>query len=150
MIWRSPTTSTPTTARAATSITWRPIATTSGLTYTVGPLAAPSDNTFAVRAFDTISGIEEANTDARVRIILDAAGNDVTARPNSVVGLSATADGGGDLLGELGLRHDGAGGATLDFQRHLGGRTHALTREPPSPRLSICRGWPDTGAPSRD
>ena len=33
-------------------------------------LAAPSDNTFAVRAFDTTSGIEEANTEARVRIVL--------------------------------------------------------------------------------
>ena len=52
-----------------------PIATTSDLTYATGPLATPSDNTFAVRAFDTASCIEEANTDARVRIILDASGN---------------------------------------------------------------------------
>ncbi len=69
----------------------RPIATTAAPPYTVGPLAAPSDNAFAVRAFDTVSAIEEANTDARVRIVIDAAGNDVTMRPNAVVGLSARA-----------------------------------------------------------
>jgi hypothetical protein len=72
-----------------------PITTTSDLTSAVGSLAMPSDNRFAVRAFDTVSGIEEANTDARVRIVIEAAGNDVTAQPNAVVGLSAqpTADG---------------------------------------------------------
>jgi hypothetical protein len=72
-----------------------PIATTSDLTHVVGPLLTPSDNTFTVRALDTVSGIEEANTDARVRIIIDAAGNDVTARPNAVVGLSARPTAGG-------------------------------------------------------
>ena len=66
-----------------------PIATTSSLSYLMGPLATPGDHTLAVRAFDAVSGVEEANTDARVRIVLDSAGNDVTARPNAVVGLSA-------------------------------------------------------------
>ncbi|WP_435021264.1 hypothetical protein TA3x_002282 [Tundrisphaera sp. TA3] len=66
-----------------------PIATTGGLTFECGPLAAPGDTTFAVRAFDTATGLEEANTDARVRIVLDASGHDVTNRPGRVVGLSA-------------------------------------------------------------
>ncbi len=72
-----------------------PIASTSELSWTLGPLESPSDNTFGVRAFDTVSGIEEANTDARVRIVLDSAGNDVTLQPNAVLGLSATAMAGG-------------------------------------------------------
>jgi hypothetical protein len=72
-----------------------PIATTSDLTYATGNLSTPSDSTFAVRAFDTVSGVEEANTDARVRIILDASGNNVTTRPNAVVGLSAWPTAGG-------------------------------------------------------
>lgn len=72
-----------------------PIATTSGLTWTTAPLAFPSDNTFNVRALDAASGIEEANTDATFRIILDASGNDVTAQPGPVSGLAARATAGG-------------------------------------------------------
>jgi hypothetical protein len=72
-----------------------PIATTHGLTFTFGPLAAPGDTTFAVRAIDTTSGIEEANTDARARIVLDASGNDVTNRPHNVRGLSVRPTRGG-------------------------------------------------------
>jgi hypothetical protein len=72
-----------------------PIATTPLQTYVIPHLGLPSDNTFAVRAFDTISGIEEANTDARVRIVINASGNDVTAQPNAVFGLSAKATAGG-------------------------------------------------------
>lgn len=87
-----------------------PIATTSDLTYAVGSLAMPSDNTFAVRAFDTVSGIEEANTDARVRIILDGAGNDVTARPKAVVGLSARPTAGATCWVSWGYDSKGQGG----------------------------------------
>ncbi len=67
----------------------KPVATTSGTSQAIGPLAAPSDNTFAVRAFDEASGIEEANTVARARVVIDAAGRDVSARPNAVIGLAA-------------------------------------------------------------
>lgn len=93
-----------------------PIATTSNLSYTVGPLALPSDNTFAVRAFDTVSGIEEANTDARVRIIIDADGNDVTARPNAVVGLSTVATSGQTCWVSWGYDSTGQGGAPTLFK----------------------------------
>ena len=92
-----------------------PIATTTGSTCSVGPLAAPSDNTFAVRAFDIASGIEEANTDARVRIVIDASGNDVTARPNSVVGLSARPTAGGTCWVAWGYDSTGQGGAPAQF-----------------------------------
>ena len=53
------------------------------------PLESPSDNLFAVRAFDDESGVEEANTDARVRVVIDADGRDISSRPNAVVGLTA-------------------------------------------------------------
>ena len=92
-----------------------PIATTSDLTYATGPLATPSDNTFAVRAFDTASCIEEANTDARVRIILDEAGNDVTARPNAVVGLSTWPTAGGTCWVSWGYDSTGQGGPPSTF-----------------------------------
>ncbi len=62
------------------------------------PLAAPSDNLFAVRAFDDVSGVEEANTDAQVHLIIDANGNDVSSRPGAVVGLAARW-----TIGEVGL-----------------------------------------------
>jgi hypothetical protein len=87
-----------------------PVATTPELTYAVGALAMPSDNTFAVRAFDTVSGIEEANTGARVRVILDASGNDITARPNAVVGLSARPTAGGTCWVSWGYDSSGQGG----------------------------------------
>ena len=66
-----------------------PIASTADLSYNAGNLAAPSDTTFQLRAVDSATGLEEANTQARVRIILDASGNDVSARPNAPHALSA-------------------------------------------------------------
>jgi len=66
-----------------------PIATVAGTSFATPPLAAGSSTTFAVRAFDTASGLEEANVDARVRIVLDALASDITGRPAPVLGLSA-------------------------------------------------------------
>jgi hypothetical protein len=73
----------------------KPIATTSSLSYAPGALTPSSDTTFAVRALDTVSNLEEANTDARVRIVLDGSGNDLSGVPNSPqsVVLSALAAG---------------------------------------------------------
>jgi len=96
-----------------------PIATTAALTHGVGPLAAPSDTTFAVRAFDAASGIEEANTDARVRIIIDAGGNDATARPNAPLGLSALATAGGGLLVAWSYDATGQGGPPSRFDLYI-------------------------------
>lgn len=66
-----------------------PIATTSGLTQATPALAPSSDTTFAVRARDTVTGIEERNLDARTRIILDAGGLNITDRPAPPSGLTA-------------------------------------------------------------
>lgn len=111
-----------------------PIATSAAPTYGVGPLAAPSDTTFAVRAFDVISGIEEANTDARVRIIIDAAGNDVTARPNAVRGLSAAATAGGNCLVTWSYAASGQGGPPARFDVYQGA---SGLPQPPAPAASV-------------
>lgn len=88
---------------------------TAGLTFTPGPLLRPSDNLFAVRAFDDVSGIEEANTDARVRLILDAAGVDVSSRPGPVVGLAARWSLGDEALVSWGYQAAGRGGPPARF-----------------------------------
>lgn len=71
------------------------VATTSGLTYATAALALGSDTTFAVRAYDTASLLEDQNVDARCRVLLDAAGVDITGRPRPISGLSAVARAGG-------------------------------------------------------
>ena len=81
----------------------------------VGPLGRPSDNLFAVRAFDDASGVEEANTDARVRVVLDATGRDVTARPLGVRGLAARWAVGNDVLVTWGYLPAGQGGPPASF-----------------------------------
>lgn len=58
-----------------------PVATVSALTYAPAVPADGSDTTYAVRAFDPATGYEEDNTDATARLVLDAAGFDLTARP---------------------------------------------------------------------
>jgi len=83
--------------------------------FTTGPLGSPSDNSFAVRAFDDVSGVEEANTDARVRVVIDAGGQDVSARPNAVVGLSVRWAVGNACLVSWGSPSAGQGGAPTQF-----------------------------------
>lgn len=72
-----------------------PVATASGTTWTGPALSPGAVASYAVRAFDTISGLEESNTDATVTIMLDASGNDVTAVPMAPAGLSASPRAGG-------------------------------------------------------
>lgn len=84
-------------------------------TFLTGALAAPSDNLFAVRAFDDASGVEEANTDARVRVVIDEQGRDVSGRPNSVVGLAARWTVGDVALVSWGYTTPGQGGPPARF-----------------------------------
>ena len=65
--------------------------------FLTGTLAMPSDNLFAVRAFDDVSGVEEANTDARVHVIMvdgvrarHFGSAERRGRPGSLAGRSAT------------------------------------------------------------
>jgi hypothetical protein len=68
-----------------------PIDTTANLTFTTAALAHPGTWSFGVRAFDTVSGLEESNVDAVVTIVLSATGVDITNTPPSPLGLRAFA-----------------------------------------------------------
>ena len=83
--------------------------------FLAGPLGSPSDNSYAVRAFDDLSGVEEANTDARVRVVIDAQGRDVSAQPNPVVGLAVRWTVGETCLVSWGYTSSGQGGAPVRF-----------------------------------
>ena len=61
-----------------------PLATVTSLSYVCSPLLNSTDSTFAVHAFDQVNQMEEANSDARIRLILDNQGSDVTAQPIAV------------------------------------------------------------------
>jgi hypothetical protein len=71
------------------------LAGTPGLSFDPGPLTTPGDYTFAVRACDTTTGLEDANTDARVHVVLDVDGNDVTDLPGPPHAVYPTAGLGG-------------------------------------------------------
>jgi hypothetical protein len=73
-----------------------PVATTADLGFVTQALAPSTDSTFAVRAYDTDTGLEEANTAAQARVVLDGQGQDVTRRPNAphAVCLAPSAGGG--------------------------------------------------------
>lgn len=96
------------------------VATVAGLTWDTPPLAAPSDTTFAVRAFDTVSGLAEQNVDARVRVRIDAAGADVSGLPNAPTGLSARATGGGGAAVAWLYNAGGQGGKPTGFKVYIG------------------------------
>ena len=72
-----------------------PVATTSALSAVLDRSSPSSDNTFVVRALDTTSGLEEANTTVSVRIVIGADGSDVTALPASPHAVALAAVGAG-------------------------------------------------------
>lgn len=74
-----------------------PVATVSGLSWLSPALLPGSDWTWLVRAYDTVSGLEERNLTAKVRVKLDGSGNDVTNVPNPPRALSARPRAGGSL-----------------------------------------------------
>lgn len=67
-----------------------PMATVSALTWTSPALAASSAWRFAVRAFDTVTGLEEANVDAQISVTLDSSQRDISGLPPAPDGLGAT------------------------------------------------------------
>ena len=95
------------------------LATTPSLSWSPGPLSPSSDNTFAVRAFDSTAGLEEANTEARVRIIVDASGRDATARPNAPTALVARAAASGGCLASWTYLPAGQGAPATSFSVFL-------------------------------
>lgn len=72
-----------------------PLAAVPALTWPSPPLSPGSDWTFAVRAFDPATGLEDLNTDARVRVVVGLDGSDRSNVPGSPSGLTARATAGG-------------------------------------------------------
>ena len=107
-----------------------PIATTTALSFVVPGLAPSTDNRYAVRAFDATSGIEEANTEAVVRVVLDSGGVNISSRPNAVVGLSARPTAGGTCWVRWGYDPSGQGGPPSSF-------LVTLTPGPAGPAASV-------------
>jgi hypothetical protein len=73
------------------------LTTTSGFTWSSGPLGYPGVWKFAVRAYDTLDMLEESNVDAVIVLQLDASGNDVSGLPLAPVGLTGHAKVGGGI-----------------------------------------------------
>lgn len=74
------------------------IATTAALTWTSGALAFPGTWKFGVRAFDTVSGLEESNVDAMVKLSLNGSGADISLTPDAPRAVSAHASGAGRIV----------------------------------------------------
>lgn len=94
--------------------------TTSALTWTSPPLAPSSDWTFAVRAYDTISLLEDRNTDARARVLVGASGEDLTGLPNAPIHLAVRATAGGTAEVEWSYNAAGQGEAPTGFHVYAG------------------------------
>lgn len=62
-----------------------PVVTTSSLSCVLPALAVGSDNLLLVRTYDTVTGLEDKNLDALVRIVVDASGADITNRPSPAI-----------------------------------------------------------------
>jgi hypothetical protein len=73
-----------------------PVATVWDETYTSPPVAGPATWSYDVRAFDSITGLEEQNIDS-ITIDIDASGNDVSNTPAAPVSLSVLARAGGSI-----------------------------------------------------
>ena len=111
-----------------------PIASTASLSFTTGSLPPSSDTTFAVRAMDASTGLEEANTEARVRVVLDANGQDISARPNAPTALMARATAGGGCLATWGYNPVGQGGLPTGFLVYL---TRGTTASYTTPAITV-------------
>ena len=73
------------------------LATVSGTSWATPALAAGSDWRFGVRAFDTVSGLEETNVDASVEISVSAGGTDASDTPQAPTLVTATPVAGGGV-----------------------------------------------------
>lgn len=93
-----------------------PVATVSGLSWLTPTLLPDSDWTWLIRAFDTVSGLEEQNVVAKVRVKLDGSGNDVTAVPNPPRNLAARAKSGGTAVVDWAYVSAGQSGAPTGFR----------------------------------
>lgn len=81
-----------------------PLASVTGTSY-VHAVPASADAVFAARRYDTVSGLEERNVDARWRVRTGPAGEDLTAVPGPAAGLSAYRGPAGTVVVRWGYPH---------------------------------------------
>lgn len=95
-----------------------PVATvTPGTTWVVSPApAAGEDWTFLVRAYDTVTGLDDGNVEARVNISLDAGGTDLATAPAAIQGLGARAGADGSAIVSWAFPTNALGGAPTGFR----------------------------------
>lgn len=111
-----------------------PLGVTSGLNYTTGPVGAPSDTTYVVRAFDPGTGLEEANTEARVRVVISRDGNDFGPPPGPPHAVTVSAlPGGGCRVGWAYAPADGSG-VPDGFRVYV---TPPASTDPPPPAAAV-------------
>lgn len=94
------------------------VTTTSSLSAAMSALPLSSQTRFAVRAYDTVSGLEEQNLDAQVLIVVDGSGNDVTSVPAPVAVPSVRAGAAASLV--VTWFHPGLPIAPTGFRVYLG------------------------------
>lgn len=114
------------------------VATVAGLTWDSPALDLSSQNLFAVRAFDTVSALEESNVDAIVRVSVDGSGVNITARPNAPTGLSARATASGGARVEWQYATGGQGAAPTGFRVYAG--TPAVSYASPAATVTYSTG----------
>lgn len=96
-----------------------PVATTASTTYTSPTVTGPATWSYDVRAFDTVTGLEEQNIDS-VTIQVNASGNDVSNTPAAPVSLSVLARAGGAVLVDWAYPGISAVAAPTGFHVYLG------------------------------
>src|SRR5262249_5934685 len=106
----------------------------SGLSFVAGPVGPGTDTTFVVRAFDTASGLEEANTRASVRVLTGPDGNDVGAPPNPPHALSVAAVSGGACRVSWAYAPSDVCGTPAGFHVYL---TQGTPTGPPPPAATV-------------
>lgn len=97
-----------------------PIATVNGLSWKSTALFFPSEWKFAVRAFDPVTGLEEANIDASVEVDLGPLGTDISYLPNSPAGLVALPRPSGSIRVEWTYSFSGVANAPQGFHVYAG------------------------------
>lgn len=107
-----------------------PIAITAGLTYSTGPLGLSTDTTFVVRAYDTVTGIEEANTGPGVQIAVGADGTDASSLPNATHALTLSPAAGGGARVSWAYAPAGSFGTPTGFSVYLTEGTAANESSP--------------------
>jgi hypothetical protein len=96
-----------------------PVATTAGLSYAAGPLGVSTDNLFVVRAYDTGTGLEQAGSEASLRVAIGPDGADASGVPNAPHALTLTPAAGGGARVSWAYAPAGPRGVPTGFDVYL-------------------------------